>query len=215
MKAVILLCLLSVSLCFGKPSNEAAAQAQPQTLNSTVDAKVPKTTDIPTVPIPIVVPSTKNGTVIAPTLAEKDTKPEKASEAASPVTEKSSAPSPTPDNKTTEKKEETPKENAVKEPTKVSPQEKPQEAPSTTKTEEAPKPVPSATPKENVTVKPTQATSAVPPKDDAAAHPIEARPGFDGASFVGGIILTLGLLAIGFMGFKYYKNQTERNYHTL
>lgn len=38
---------------------------------------------------------------------------------------------------------------------------------------------------------------------------------FDGASFIGGIILTLGLLAIGFMGFKYYKNQTERNYHTL
>ncbi|XP_063362869.1 uncharacterized protein LOC134651698 [Cydia amplana] len=45
-------------------------------------------------------------------------------------------------------------------------------------------------------------------------HALQAR-GFDGASFVGGIILTLGLLAIGFMGFKYYKAQTERNYHTL
>ncbi|XP_059057354.1 sialomucin core protein 24-like [Achroia grisella] len=45
-------------------------------------------------------------------------------------------------------------------------------------------------------------------------HVLQAR-GFDGPSFFGGIILTLGLLAIGFMGFKYYKNQTERNYHTL
>ncbi|KAJ8716771.1 hypothetical protein PYW07_003398 [Mythimna separata] len=46
--------------------------------------------------------------------------------------------------------------------------------------------------------------------------PVELKSrAFDGPSFIGGIILTLGLLAIGFMGFKYYKNQTERNYHTL
>ncbi|XP_053604507.1 sialomucin core protein 24-like [Plodia interpunctella] len=58
-----------------------------------------------------------------------------------------------------------------------------------------------------------KSSSTVTPKT-VVPTPVQAR-GFDGASFVGGIILTLGLLAIGFMGFKYYKNQTERNYHTL
>ncbi|XP_026319272.1 sialomucin core protein 24-like [Hyposmocoma kahamanoa] len=66
------------------------------------------------------------------------------------------------------------------------------------------------------TPKPVQSSTAPPsakPTQSSDA-PLQAR-GFDGASFIGGIILTLGLLAIGFMGFKYYKNQTERNYHTL
>lgn len=36
---------------------------------------------------------------------------------------------------------------------------------------------------------------------------------FDGPSFIGGIILTLGLIAVSFIGYKYYKNQTERNYY--
>ncbi|XP_066150613.1 sialomucin core protein 24 [Euwallacea fornicatus] len=38
---------------------------------------------------------------------------------------------------------------------------------------------------------------------------------FDGPSFVGGIILALGLVAIGFVAFKFYKARTEMNYHTL
>ena len=38
---------------------------------------------------------------------------------------------------------------------------------------------------------------------------------FDGASFIGGIVLCAGLVAIGFFGLKFYKARTERNYHTL
>uniref|UniRef100_A0A147BGH2 Putative mucin core protein n=1 Tax=Ixodes ricinus TaxID=34613 RepID=A0A147BGH2_IXORI len=38
---------------------------------------------------------------------------------------------------------------------------------------------------------------------------------FDALSFVGGIILSLGCLAILYVGFKFYKARTERNYHTL
>ncbi|KAK5650252.1 hypothetical protein RI129_001281 [Pyrocoelia pectoralis] len=38
---------------------------------------------------------------------------------------------------------------------------------------------------------------------------------FDGPSFIGGIVLATGLMAIGFVAFKFYKARTERNYHTL
>ena len=38
---------------------------------------------------------------------------------------------------------------------------------------------------------------------------------FDGASFVGGIILCAGIIALIFFGLKFYKSRTERNYHTL
>jgi len=38
---------------------------------------------------------------------------------------------------------------------------------------------------------------------------------FDGSSFIGGIVLTLGLLAIGLVAYKFYKARNERNYHTL
>lgn len=38
---------------------------------------------------------------------------------------------------------------------------------------------------------------------------------FDGASFIGGIVLCAGLVAIVFFGMKFYKAKTERNYHTL
>ncbi|XP_042902844.1 sialomucin core protein 24 [Parasteatoda tepidariorum] len=38
---------------------------------------------------------------------------------------------------------------------------------------------------------------------------------FDAPSFIGGIVLALGLLAIIYISFKFYKARTERNYHTL
>ncbi|XP_022115159.2 porimin [Pieris rapae] len=199
MKKVVFLCLLSVSLCVSKPANEGAIQASPQTTNSSVTSKAPESS---TVPIPIPIPNLGSNGTIATQAAPNQTK--EATEA-SPVTEKSSQPI---DNKTSEKKEET-KEKSVN-PTKASPQEKPQEKSSTSKTEEAV--TPPVTPPKDV---PTKATSTVAPNDKVTARPIEGHPGFDGASFVGGIILTMGLLAIGFMGFKYYKNHTERNYHTL
>ncbi|XP_076357105.1 uncharacterized protein LOC143250447 [Tachypleus tridentatus] len=38
---------------------------------------------------------------------------------------------------------------------------------------------------------------------------------FDAPSFIGGIVLSLGFLAIMYVGFKFYKARTESNYHTL
>ncbi|GFR73997.1 sialomucin core protein 24 [Elysia marginata] len=38
---------------------------------------------------------------------------------------------------------------------------------------------------------------------------------FDGASFVGGIILSLGIVAIIFFGLKFYKARKDQTYHTL
>uniref|UniRef100_T1JDL8 Uncharacterized protein n=1 Tax=Strigamia maritima TaxID=126957 RepID=T1JDL8_STRMM len=38
---------------------------------------------------------------------------------------------------------------------------------------------------------------------------------FDTGSFIGGIVLTLGLMAIAFVGYKFYRARTEHNYHTL
>lgn len=63
----------------------------------------------------------------------------------------------------------------------------------------------------------SNATSEAPAKraDDGKENAVVKPSGFDGSSFVGGIILTMCLLAIGFIGFKYYRARTERNYHTL
>lgn len=38
---------------------------------------------------------------------------------------------------------------------------------------------------------------------------------FDGASFVGGIVLCAGLVAIAYFGLKFYRSRQDRNYHTL
>ncbi len=39
--------------------------------------------------------------------------------------------------------------------------------------------------------------------------------GFDAASFIGGIVLMGGILAIGFFALKFYQARQEPNYHTL
>lgn len=38
---------------------------------------------------------------------------------------------------------------------------------------------------------------------------------FDGPSFIGGIVLAVGLMAISIVAWKFYKARTDRNYHTL
>lgn len=59
------------------------------------------------------------------------------------------------------------------------------------------------------TAKPTKPTTAAPSTGgDSGQH-------FDGASFIGGIILCAGIVAIVFFGCKFYKARQERNYHTL
>lgn len=68
---------------------------------------------------------------------------------------------------------------------------------------------------EVTTQAPDQSTQ---PDSDSAANTgniEEHGQHFDGASFIGGIVLTAGLVAIVFFGMKFYKAKTERNYHTL
>lgn len=78
------------------------------------------------------------------------------------------------------------------------------------------------------TVKPTPSTvkpstSAVPPTSSThtpdlttpSSVPSKTDKSFSFASFAGGVIFSTGLMAIGFVAFKFYKARTERNYHTL
>lgn len=58
------------------------------------------------------------------------------------------------------------------------------------------------------TVAPKTTTPAPNPTPDNCRH-------FDAPSFIGGIVLTIGLIAIGFVAHKIYKSKFDRNYHTL
>ncbi|XP_077540111.1 visgun [Haemaphysalis longicornis] len=64
------------------------------------------------------------------------------------------------------------------------------------------------------TTTPVPSTTHLPTTVPPTSAPPEERH-FDTLSFLGGIILTLGGLAIFYVGFKFYKARTERNYHTL
>ncbi|XP_058461077.1 uncharacterized protein LOC131436391 [Malaya genurostris] len=67
--------------------------------------------------------------------------------------------------------------------------------------------VPTPTPSPTPSPSPTTSTTVAPPTPHCR-H-------FDGYSFVGGMILAYGSLAIGLVLWKFYKARTERNYHTL
>ncbi|KAG4068500.1 hypothetical protein HA402_004841 [Bradysia odoriphaga] len=87
----------------------------------------------------------------------------------------------------------------------------PTTTPSTTSTTTTTTPVPTPTTPPTPTTSTSTTTPAPPtPKPE----PIPCRR-FDGPSFIGGIVLTVGLIAISFVVWKFYKSRTERNYHTL
>lgn len=70
--------------------------------------------------------------------------------------------------------------------------------PNTTTTTTTVAPTPSPVP--TTTVKPT---------------PDHDRSQFSVTAFIGGMVFAFGMMAIGFIGFKFYKARNERNYHTL
>ena len=80
---------------------------------------------------------------------------------------------------------------------------------STSTTTTTPKPTTSITTSTTTTVKTTTTASTTTPIISTTAVPVPPPEGkggrFDGWSFFGGILLTLGLAAIGLVGFKYYK----------
>ncbi|XP_067674567.1 porimin-like [Haliotis asinina] len=71
-------------------------------------------------------------------------------------------------------------------------------------------------------ISPNASTSTAPPTSTntstSATTTTTARQAtqhFDGPSFIGGIVLCAGIMAIVFFGCKFYKARQERNYHTL
>ncbi|CAK1585590.1 unnamed protein product [Parnassius mnemosyne] len=217
MKKVIFICLLSLSLCLSKPADEQEKPVQDQKTNET-GPKIIITTEKSKVSLnattmeqkPDKVTDLNNNTTH---LQEATTVPSKTTNPTQPASDDNKT---TPDKKNTvpqidtdKKKEESPKVTESSTEAK-GPVDNKDKVKNTTKPEEkTEKDTAATTEKSAVTNKPTEA-----PKKDEDKPTLQAR-GFDGPSFIGGIILTLGLLAIGFMGFKYYKTQTERNYHTL
>nr|WEY07720.1 sialomucin core protein 24 [Ephestia kuehniella] len=187
MKQVIFICLLSVSMCLSDTSTHGG--------NPSV-APPPEKHDSP---------------------ANTDKLPTTAPPANSLTPDKVTTASPPNSNNTV------PKDNTSVPPSKDAPPAPPSEKPTPAPSSVAPSTNSSVPPTTQSTPTSTNSTTTTPHDHKASSTvtpktivptPVQAR-GFDGASFVGGIILTLGLLAISFMGFKYYKNQTERNYHTL
>ncbi|PVD28300.1 hypothetical protein C0Q70_10887 [Pomacea canaliculata] len=63
-----------------------------------------------------------------------------------------------------------------------------------------------------VILKTPPATSGVPSNPSAGD---ESGRHFDAASFIGGIVLCLGLGVIAFIGLKYYRSRSQQNYRTL
>ncbi|XP_060524829.1 sialomucin core protein 24-like [Cylas formicarius] len=84
--------------------------------------------------------------------------------------------------------------------------------PSTTITTPSP---PTSTTKKSPTSVTTSSSSSTAATATTTTQAPQHQRKFDGPSFVGGIILALGLVAIGFVAFKFYKARTEMNYHTL
>lgn len=85
--------------------------------------------------------------------------------------------------------------------------------------------VPTTTSASNATSNATSTTSPLSTETSTGHSPTSPVPlkttvapngrHFDPPSFIGGIVLALGLLAIIYVSFKFYKARTERNYHTL
>ncbi|XP_059153912.1 sialomucin core protein 24-like [Physella acuta] len=61
----------------------------------------------------------------------------------------------------------------------------------------------------------TNSTSTPAPGTSQGAAESSGGQHFDGASFIGGIVLCAGLVAIIFFGLKFYNARKDQNYHTL
>ncbi|CRL08116.1 CLUMA_CG020925, isoform A [Clunio marinus] len=61
----------------------------------------------------------------------------------------------------------------------------------------------------------TNIPTTVNPKTTQSPEPNHHSSHWSTTSFIGGIIFTLGLVAIVFIAWKFYKSRNERNYHTL
>lgn len=85
----------------------------------------------------------------------------------------------------------------------------------TTSTTTAPPIPPPTTPSTNTTTVAPTTTSTTPSPPPTPKPPVPPCNRFNASSFVGGIVLTLGLLSIGLVAYKFFKGRTDRNYQTL
>ncbi|XP_019617321.1 PREDICTED: uncharacterized protein LOC109464701 isoform X3 [Branchiostoma belcheri] len=73
----------------------------------------------------------------------------------------------------------------------------------------------------NTTANPSTAKPTTKPGSKTTAQPTEGptkspqKGGFDAASFIGGIVLCGGLIALIFFGCKFWKSRSSPNYHTF
>ncbi|XP_076445575.1 uncharacterized protein LOC143283277 [Babylonia areolata] len=78
---------------------------------------------------------------------------------------------------------------------------------------------PSATVSENICTEPgnssTTPSDIGTPTQSPSGGTDEGGQQFDAASFIGGIVLCAGILAIGFFGLKFYRSRQERNYQSM
>lgn len=63
---------------------------------------------------------------------------------------------------------------------------------------------------------PTEAPTTLPPPT-TTAKPCPTPDGrhFDAPSFFGGMVLAVGIVAVAYAAWRFYKSRNERNYHTL
>uniref|UniRef100_A0A0B6YC54 Uncharacterized protein n=1 Tax=Arion vulgaris TaxID=1028688 RepID=A0A0B6YC54_9EUPU len=77
---------------------------------------------------------------------------------------------------------------------------------------------PTTTPSTSTTASEATPTPASTPESSTSGHKDDDKSSgqhFDAASFIGGIVLCGGLIAIVYFGLKFYKARKEQNYHTL
>ncbi|XP_042867608.1 sialomucin core protein 24-like isoform X3 [Penaeus japonicus] len=110
-------------------------------------------------------------------------------------------------------------------PTTVAPPTEPPTEPPTTEapatTTPAPTEPPTPPPTEPPTTEaptepPTEAPTTLPPAT-TTEKPCPTPDGrhFDAPSFFGGMVLAVGILAVAYAAWRFYKSRNERNYHTL
>ncbi|XP_019617319.1 PREDICTED: uncharacterized protein LOC109464701 isoform X1 [Branchiostoma belcheri] len=93
-------------------------------------------------------------------------------------------------------------------------------APTTPNGTTGPTTLPPTTPA-NTTANPSTAKPTTKPGSKTTAQPTEGptkspqKGGFDAASFIGGIVLCGGLIALIFFGCKFWKSRSSPNYHTF
>ncbi|XP_044756794.1 extensin-like [Coccinella septempunctata] len=178
--------------------NETLPDVTVITTEATKNGSSAKTADVSFPVGPVI-----STTTIKPSPTPKPTDPTPKPTDPTPPTPKPTDPTPP----TPKPTDPTPKPT---DPTTSTPKPTDPTTPTTPKPSPTPKPTTPTTP---TTKKPIPSSTTAPVTTTTVSPP--SNRGFDGPSFIGGIVLASGLMAIGFVALKFYRARTELNYHTL